>query len=216
MEMRARDVGVGGGGGRPLVIGLAGGVGSGKSAVARAFESLGCVVIDSDAEVRVALERPDVRAELARWWGPAVLAPDGSVNRKAVASIVFTNEAERKRLEGLIHPLLRRNRAQVIEAASGRGGDVPAVILDAPLLFEAGLVGECDAVVFVDSPREMRVERVRSSRGWEASELDRREKSQAPLEEKRRLADYVIQNDADESALRARTAAVFERIMSGR
>lgn len=196
------------------MIGLAGGVGSGKSAAARAFEALGCVVIDSDAEVAEALARPDVRAEIARWWGPAALAPDGSVNRKAVASIVFRDERERKRLEGLIHPLLRRRRGQLIEAASRReGGPARAVILDAPLLYEAGLDAECDAVVFIDSPREQRLARVRASRGWDERELDRREKSQAPLEEKRRKADYVVQNDADEAGLTARIAAVFERIM---
>lgn len=198
----------------PVVIGLAGGVGAGKSAAARALADLGCAVVDSDAEARAALLRDEVRDELVRWWGESILDAEGRVDRSAVAKIVFADEAERRRLEGLIHPLLRRTR-EAVKAEAARTG-APAVVLDAPLLFEAGLDRECDAVIFVDAPREARLERVRRTRGWDEAELARREKSQAPLEDKRRRADYAVVNDGGEAELKHRIAAVFERIIASR
>lgn len=195
----------------PIVIGLAGGIGSGKSAASRAFAALGCAVIDSDAEAHAALDRLDVRAEIERWWGPAAMGPEGRVDRARLASIVFRDPSQRKRLEELIHPLLRTTRTSAIEAARRAGA--PAVILDAPLLYEAGLEAECDVVVFVDAPRDARVERVRASRGWTEAELDRRERAQTALETKRADADYVILNDSGEAALARRVAETFERIV---
>lgn len=198
----------------PIVIGLAGGIGSGKSAVARAFAGLGCVVIDSDEEAHAAIDRPDVRDELKRWWGPAVIGTDGRIDRARVAQIVFRDETQRRRLEGLVHPLLRTTRASIIEEARRAGA--PAVILDAPLLYEAGLEGECDVVVFVAAPREERLERVRRSRGWDEAELDRREKNQMPLELKMRDADHVLSNASAEADLVARVAEVFDRLLNSR
>ncbi len=195
-----------------MIIGLAGGVGAGKSSVAAAFRDLGCVVIDSDQEAKAALRLPRVKAELRSWWGEAAFGPDGEVNRAAVARIVFADPAQRLRLESLIHPLLRGTRHAAIDAAERDGA--PAVILDAPLLFEAGLDAECDAVVFVEAPRSQRVARV-ARRGWDEAELDRREKTQLPLEHKRARAHHVVDNSADEARLRARVAEVFSAIMRG-
>lgn len=199
-----------GGASRPLIVGLVGGVGSGKSAVAEEFAKAGAVVFDADGEARAALTRPEVREQLVGWWGPSVLAPDGSVDRKAVARIVFADPAQRTRLESVIHPLVKKSRADLIErcAASGAG----LVVVDAPLLFEAGMDKECDRVVFVDCPRALRLERLRVSRGWEESELDAREKAQLPLEEKRRRADDIVVNDADREALAARVRDLLVRI----
>lgn len=198
----------------PLVIGIAGGIGAGKSSVARALAALGCIVVDSDAEARAALRRPEVRDEIVEWWGRGVLDSKGEVDRGAVARIVFADPSERARLEGLVHPLIRRTREQAKEEARRAGA--PAVVLDAPLLFEAGLDRECDAVIFVDAPREARLARVGRTRGWDEAEFTRREKSQAPLEEKRRRADYVVVNDGGEDELQPRIAAVFERIIASR
>ena len=183
---------------RPLIIGLAGGVGSGKSTVARAFERLGCIVSDSDRDTDAVLARQSTRDQLRAWWGPGVLKPDGSVDRSAVAKIVFTDPEQRRRLEGLVHPLVREARDERVAEATRTGA--PAVVIDAPLLFEAGLDAECDAVVYVEAPRRVRLERVRQTRGWDAGELDRREKAQLPLEHKRSGSDHVVINSggADE------------------
>lgn len=191
----------------PIVLGLVGGIGAGKSAVAAALGELGCLVIDSDRDARAALDRADVRDALVKWWGSKILTPDGKVDRKAVASIVFADPTQRTRLESLVHPIVRANRKDVIAraAAEGRKG----VVIDAPLLFEAQSDRECDAVLFVEAPRAQRLERVKS-RGWDEAELTRRENAQLPLEEKRARSHAVIVNDGDMQTLRARTRAVFE------
>lgn len=188
----------------PIIIGIAGGIGSGKSTVARAFARCGFIVIDSDAEAKAALDRSDVRATLTGWWGPGVLNPDGRVNRTEVARRVFSDESERLRLEGLIHPLVRRTHAQAVEMArQAPGGPAPGVVMDTPLLFEAGLDRECDAVIFIEASRSTRLERVRRSRGWDQAEFDRREASQWPLDRKRAACRFIIHNDdSDGSASR--------------
>lgn len=208
MSARGADIG------QPAVIGVAGGIGAGKSAVAAALADLGCIVIDSDKEARALLTRDDVKRELVSWWGPSVLDERGEVDRSAVARIVFSDEAQRRRLEGLTHPMLRTNRERVKALARERGA--PAVVLDAPLLFEAGLDAECDAVIFVDAPREVRLDRVVASRGWDEAELDRREKSQWPLEDKRSRSDYVVRNDRGTASLREAVARILDDILTRR
>ncbi len=189
----------------PLVIGLVGGIGSGKSEVARVLADEGCVVIDSDAEARRLIQSTSVRDTLVSWWGDEILAEDGTVDRKKVAQIVFSDPEERKRLEGLLHPLIHEARQRKIR----ENADVPAIVIDAPLLYEAGVDRECDAVIFVDAPREVRLARVREHRGWDEDELARREVSQMTIEEKRRRADVVIRNDASLEELRRRVRRVF-------
>jgi len=178
---------------RAVMIGLAGGIGSGKSRVAGEFAALGCVVSDSDADSRAAFDRPEVVATLRGWWGDGVLDPGGGIDRSAVARIVFSDGSQRGRLENLIHPLVHEARERVVERAIRERA--PAVVVDAPLLFEAGIDGLCDAVVFVDCPLEGRVKRVVEGRGWAPGELERREKAQMPLDVKRSRSDYVVIND---------------------
>ncbi|MEM9559516.1 MAG: dephospho-CoA kinase [Planctomycetota bacterium] len=198
---------------RPAVIGLAGGVGSGKSTVARAFERLGCLVSDSDAGVRELLARGEVIERLRSWWGDGVVAPDGAADRRAIAAIVFGDDAERLRLEALLHPMLRATREALIERAAREGA--PGVIIDAPLLFEVGLDAECDAVVFVRVPREVRLARVASGRGWDEGELARREAAQIPVEEKRRRSDHEIDNSTDTGALDSAARRILAQVRQG-
>lgn len=195
---------------RPVRIGIAGGIGSGKSTVARLFGELGCVVIDSDALSRAAINEPAVMEQLVDWWGPSVVTGTGVVDRQAVGRIVFADSSERARLEGLIHPMIESARMALIEVATTAG--VRAVLIDAPLLFEAGLAGEMDAIVFVDTPFEARLERVRGSRGWSEQELRDREKAQLPLEEKRRRSDYHIVNTGGVDDLRRQVTRILTQI----
>ena len=192
------------------VIGLVGGVGSGKSAVARAFEQQGCVVSDSDAAVRQVLTRQDVVQTLVGWWGRSILDGQGRVDRKKVADVVFNDPYERRRLEALVHPLVRENRGALIDRARAAGAK--GVVVDAPLLFEAGVDAECDAVVFVEATRAVRLGRVREHRGWDEAELDRREKAQMGLEEKRRRSDHVITNNGTLAELESRAARLLATI----
>lgn len=180
------------------IIGLCGGIGAGKSAVASILADLGCLVIDSDQRARAALDRPDVRDQLVAWWGDGVLNADGRVDRSRVARIVFDDPQQRARLEALVHPIVRQDRAAMIAEASAVSGNAPArfraIVIDAPLLFEAGLDRECDTIIFVDAPADQRLRRVQSSRGWSAQELARREAAQWPLERKRAAAAHVVNN----------------------
>jgi dephospho-CoA kinase len=191
-------------------IGLAGGIGSGKSAVARAFAALGCVVSDSDAAAKSLLREPAVRDELVAWWGRGVLTDAGEIDRAKVAGVVFADAAQRARLEGLIHPMLRAGRVAALMAATQAGA--PAFVIDAPLLFEAGLEGECDAVVFVEAPREERVRRVRATRGWSEAELDLREAAQWPLDDKRRRCAYRVDNGGDAAKLDGQVRTILDAV----
>jgi dephospho-CoA kinase len=183
---------------RPVVIGLVGGIGAGKSTAAQALGELGCLVVDADREARAALDRPEVRGTLVRWWGPKILTAEGLIDRGKVAEIVFAEPMQRNRLEALVHPMVKADRRSLVKRAAEEGR--PGVVIDAPLLFEAGSDKDCDAVFFVEAPREVRLARV-AKRGWDAAELDRREAAQMPLDEKRSRADEVILNDGDRESL---------------
>jgi dephospho-CoA kinase len=195
---------------RPPTIGIVGGIGSGKSAVARALAALGCEVCISDDLAREVLEFPDVRSAIASA-APASARADGSIDRAALGRAIFADAALRRRVESVMHPRIEAaRRAQFAAAPSG----TRAFVIDAPLLLEVGLDRECDAILFVDAPREHRLARVAASRGWDAAELDRREAAQIPLESKRARATDVVVNDADAAVLGARTAAALEAILA--
>jgi dephospho-CoA kinase len=130
------------------------------------------------------------------WWGDDAFQPDGRIDRRAIARRVFGSSEERRRLERLIHPVVARLRDErMAEAARLAPPARPvAIVWDTPLLFEAGLAGRCDAVVFVDATRADRLRRVRDTRGWDEAELDRRENSQWPLDKKRTMSHHVLTN----------------------
>ena len=195
---------------RPIIIGLVGGIGSGKSFVASCFAQLGCAVSDSDAQVRELLTQPQIASQLATWWGNHVLLPDGGANRKAIADIVFSNPAQRLRLEQFIHPKLKVAREQLI--ASARAAAKPAVVIDAPLLLEAGLAPECDVLVFVDATLSQRQARV-TSRGWSSQELLRREAAQMPLEEKRSRCGYIVTSDESTAVTQQQVAHIYNEVL---
>jgi dephospho-CoA kinase len=185
-------------------IGLVGGIASGKSLVAEMLVDLGAALLDGDRTGHAVLaEDAEVHQALRERWGEAVFGADGSVNRAAIAKRVFGEssaaEIELRFLENLLHPRIRErlNRLREQYRVAGK----PAVVLDAPILLEAGWGPICDIVLMVDSPRELRLERARR-RGWTEEEFERRERAQCPVDEKRRAADVVIQNDGSEDQLR--------------
>lgn len=196
--------------GRPI-IGLCGGIGAGKTWVARELQQQGARVIDSDAIGREVLARPDVLAELKRWWGDAVVTADGSPDRRRIAEIAFGDAACRKRLEGLIHPLIARQRAAMILEVQNNPA-VTAIVIDSPLLLESNLDRECDAVVFVDAGEPRRVARLRAERGWTVEDVRRRERWQLPVVEKRSRADFVVKNDGPGETLGSQVAEILHAI----
>lgn len=192
------------------VIGLAGGIGSGKSAAAQLLADLGCVVSDSDAAARAALRDVKIKQRIVQEWGRDVLDQSGEIDRSKLAAIVFANPESRRKLEQITHPWIEARRLEVFAQAPP---NAKALIIDAPLLFEAGLDKKCDAVIFVDAPVELRQKRVTESRGWDAVELAKREHSQLPLDEKHRRADYVVQNNGDLSNLKAQVGRILSSIV---
>lgn len=196
------------------VIGLAGGIGSGKSTVARLLADLGAAVISSDELNREELETPGVKKTLQTWWGSRALTPEGRVNRAGIREIVAADPDARKRLEALLHPLVGKRRLELTNQYQNDPA-VRAIVWDSPLLYEAGLASDCDAVVFVDADDGVRRERVLRERGWTAPQLERLEKTQKPLDFKRTSADYRVVNNSDRDALRPQVEDVFSRILSG-
>jgi dephospho-CoA kinase len=189
------------------VIGLVGGIGSGKSLVGSMLADLGCLVCHSDELARSALADPAVRDELVRWWGREVLDPSGAVDRRAVAGKVFADPAERKRLEALLHPRIESARRRTFAAAPP---GTRALVIDAPLLLEVGLDRECDAIIYIDSPRADRLRRLAETRGWDSAELERRESAQWPLDRKRAAAHHVVVNAGNQPALRSEVQKALE------
>lgn len=197
----------------PPIIGLAGGIGAGKTTVANMLERMGCTVARSDEGGRAALRDPEIRDTLVRWWGRAILDDTGEVDRRRVAEIVFVDKSERARLEQLTHPWIEARRRAAFAAA---GPETVAFVIDAPLLYEAGVDDECDAVIFVQTTGTERDRRLRSTRGWAVSERRRREDSQLPLDVKESRADYVLRNDGDLEALEAQVRSVLNTIVESR
>jgi dephospho-CoA kinase len=200
--------------GKPI-IGIAGGIGSGKSFVARLFANEGCLVLCADDQVRALYADPEVKRTLREWWGDGVFNSRGDVDRRAVALRVFDRPDEKKRLEDLIHPRVAAMRDAAMAAAAD-DAQVLAFVWDIPLLFEVGLSDRCDAIVFVDAPLEQRLARVRQTRGWEETELLRREKLQHPLDKKRRMSNYVLENTADVGFAKRQVREILSQILPHR
>lgn len=198
-------------------IGLVGGVASGKSLVARMFAELGAGLLDADRVGHEVLSQdPEVKSALVSRWGEQILAPDGSIDRSAVAATVFASNgasnAEREFLESLLHPRIRAKLAAQTAAFAGEGR--PAVVLDAPLLLEAGWGPQCDLVVLVDVPRATRLARARD-RGWTEAEFARREAAQWSTDKKREHANAVIENSGSIDALRQNVRTFWRTHVAG-
>jgi dephospho-CoA kinase len=193
-------------------VGLTGGVAAGKSAVAAILSGLGAVVIDADLLARevVAPGTPGLAAVVDRF-GNSVLAADGSLDRGALAAVVFASEDQRRALEAIVHPLVRA-RAAELEAAAGVG---TLVVHEIPLLVETGQAQDFAALIVVDVPVETQRERLISVRGLSPSEADQRLQAQATRDERLAEATYVIDNTGTREDLRRRVTEVFESLVAG-
>lgn len=206
-----------------LVVGLLGGIASGKSTVGRALAGPDGVLIEADALAHAVLASDEVTARVAETFGPGALGPDGRPDRAALARLVFSDPERRRLLEGWIHPRVRATiRARLAEA---RQRGVPLVVLDVPLLLEADLknteadraVPECDVLVFVDAPLADRDRRAVRDRGWPPGDVSRRERAQLSTDAKRARADHVLVNaDSVEHLVRAAAALRAELLGSRR
>lgn len=198
------------------VIGLVGGVGSGKSAIACWLGTrLNVSIVDGDVIGHQVLGILETKEAIRRCFGDSVFDEQGEVNRKGLGQRVFGDSPEHRQsradLEQIVHPVIREEIKQQIESAR-MSGKSEVVILDAAVLLEAGWNELCDAVIFVESSEQARLERVANNRGWDQKTLLAREASQMKLEKKRSASDAVIDNSGtlDESGLQLRQ--IIERI----
>ncbi len=194
-----------------LLIGLTGNIASGKSTVSREFATRGATVIDADLLAREAVrEGTAAYEEIVRRWGEGVVSPDGVIDRGALRHIVFEDPAQLEELNGFVHPEVVRLRNGLLDEARTRGDRI--VVYDVPLLFERHLVDEFDAIVLVDAPRPMRLERLVRDRGLRETEAMDMIAAQMPAELKRARADFVIDNDQSRDVLGRRVADVWQSI----
>ena len=191
-----------------LVLGVLGGIGSGKSAAASALARHGGRVVAGDPAGHAALLDPAIHQRIAQRW-PEAIDQTGNVDRKTLGRIVFADAAQLRELESFVFPWIKERLQREIVAAKA-DPVVRYVILDAAVMLEADWAGVCDKLIFMDAPRELRVARV-AARGWTAEDLDRRERSQIALDEKRRRADAVLRNVGDLVALQCHADELLAR-----
>ena len=194
------------------VIGVVGGVGAGKSTAAAELARLGCALIDADRIGHELLAEQSVRRELRERWGGRIFNEQGHVDRKALGEIVFSDPDELAALNAVVHPRIRRRMAEQIADFRARS-DVPAVVVDAAVLFEAGWNDLCTHLVFVDCPPDERLRRVRAGRQWDEKTWRQREKSQNFLDTKRQMCEDTIDGSSDVSHLVEQLRELFHRIV---
>lgn len=194
---------------RTVLVGLTGGIGSGKSTVARLLAERGALVLDADVAAReVVAPGTEGLAAVVAEFGDAVLGPDGALDRAALASIVFADPDRRTALNAIVHPRVRAWMAERVVAAP----EGSVVVQDVPLLVESGLAGLFELVVVVDAADSVRVARLVRDRGMTEQEASARIAAQAPREQRLAAADVVLTNDGTLDELADQVVALWNRI----
>jgi dephospho-CoA kinase len=199
--------------GKKPIIGILGGIGSGKSTVAAEFAKLGCKVIDADKIAHELLEEKKVKEEVVASFGQQVLDSSGNIDRKKLAYIVFSNSEKYSLLNGIVHPLILEQAEQLIEQYH-RQNQVNAIVLDMPLLLEVGWDKRCDRLIFVDCDVQKRGSRVKKMRFFNKNHIKTRENFQISLDTKAGISDNTIDNNSDFSALVRQVKKIFSYIVN--
>jgi dephospho-CoA kinase len=196
------------------IVGLTGGIGTGKSTVAAVLRELGATVIDADEATRAVQARgSEGLRQLVAAFGDGILTPEGDLDRGRVADIAFRDPEARQRLNGIVHPLVRRWMAERQAEAVERGD--PVVVMDIPLLFEARGAGAFETVLLVYAPEELALRRLVEQRGMTEEQARARMAAQMPIEDKRALATHVIENTGSVDELRERVGRVWAELSEG-
>ena len=193
------------------IIGILGGIASGKSTVARAFAELGCTVIDADAIAHTVLNDNVVREKITARFGRDILDSAGSIDHKKLAGIVFTDSDKLAYLNEILHPLVLERVEAMIEQY-GRQDQIKAIVLDMPLLVEVGWAKRCDKLIYVDCSLKTRIERAKKA-GLDKNQLKIRENFQISLDNKQTLADNAVENNSDSLTLVRQVADIFSDMM---
>jgi len=194
---------------QPIIIGLCGGIGSGKTTIARLFKQLGCGIIEADKITHWLMSQKPIKKRVCRVFGQTIINKKGYIDRDILAQKVFNNRGYLQKLNTLIHPYIRKaikgqlNRYTVLDKTT---------VLDASLLLESPLVKICTFIVFVDVSRKNRLARIQKTRKWSVSELVRRESFQTKLKSKKQKADFIINNNFSLKQTYAQIKKIYRRI----
>jgi dephospho-CoA kinase len=194
------------------IIGILGGVGSGKSAVAAEFGKLGCEVIDADKIAHKLLDEPLVKKKVVALFGEVVLDSAGKIDHSKLADIVFADADKLSLLNKIIHPLVLERAEELIKQAKGQN-QVKAIVLDMPLLVEVGWAKRCDKLIFVECKRRIRAKRAKKMGILDENKLKIRENFQISVDKKESIADNTIDNNSGFSALAGQVTDIFSCIM---
>lgn len=196
------------------VIGILGGIGSGKSSVVRNVQGLSLQIIDADRIGHDLLSDPDIQKQIRKSFGEHVFVDAQTIDRSRLAKTVFGDSEDkntaRSTLNQIMHPAIRRKIHSEIDAVST---DVDALILDAALLLEGGWDTTCDWLIFIDTPQELRQQRVRENRNWADDELDRREASQMSIAMKKQRADFIVDNSGSIRDASVQMKQIFDSLL---
>ncbi len=193
------------------VIGILGGIGSGKSTIAAEFAKLGCKVIDADRIAHELLEEPPVSEKVVGLFGQAVLDSSGKIDREKLAEAAFADHKMLTSLNKIIHPLVLQRAQELIEQCKSQN-QVKAIVLDMPLLVEVGWHKRCDKLIFVNCEKKLRLERAKKM-GFDKNQVKIRENFQISLDNKVSLADNIIENNSDFSAIAKQVTGIFSYIV---
>ena len=210
--------------GKKPIIGILGGIGSGKSTVAAEFAKLGCKVIDADKIVHGLLDELSVKEKVVGLFGRSILNPEGKIDRGKLAEVVFVNVRSQKSeitsqksesalclLSSVLHPLVLQRARELIKQYDCQN-QVKAIVLDMPLLVEVGWDKRCDKLIFVDCEQKLRLDRAKKL-GFDKNQVKIRENFQISLDNKANLADNTIENNSDFSVLAKQVVNIFSYIM---
>jgi len=194
------------------IIGIMGGIGSGKSTVAAEFAKLGCKVIDADKIAHELLNRDAIKEKIMAFFGRDVVSTTGNIDRKILGEIVFADYDKLTMLNRIIHPHVIERVEELIEQYKQQN-QTKAIVLDMPLLVEVGWDRRCDKLIFVDCEQKIRAERAKKL-GFDKNQLKIRENFQISLDNKLALADNTVENNSDFSAMVRQIADIFSDIMN--
>ncbi len=193
------------------IIGILGGIASGKSSIASIFGKSGCKVIDADKIAHKILERKNIKKKIVDLFGQSVLDSTGIIDHKKLARLVFADAVRLSSINGIIHPLVIKRIEELIKRFNSQN-KVNAIVLDIPLLVEIGWAKRCDRLIFVDCSEKTRFDRAKTL-GYSKKQLKIRENFQISLDNKMALADNIIENNSDFSALVRQVDEILSDIM---
>ena len=194
------------------ILGLTGSIATGKSTVSRIFKKYGIPVIDADKIARDVVKKGSYGLKkIVDEFGKEYLNPDGTLNRKKLADLIFSNKEAKERLEKIIHPLVRRKEAEIIEKIREKDKDIP-IVVDVPLLIETGSYKNYDKIIVVYVPESIQIERLMKRDGLTYEEALNRVRNQMNIEEKIKFADYVIDNSGSIEDTEKQVVKILEEI----